>query len=1265
MSKMSLLRSLASLALTSTLSIGLACAPSRAIGLSASDSGMVLPAASRSDSEIDRKVRSLISSGDYVEGEAIVCRLGSAAGTAEMTGQSDDAAGGLLAHSETLSSVTAQQYVEATGESIPVQVGQGLTPQSAEEQVEILKVCDYSLSTEQLLRELLRDPQVLSAEPNYLMRLEEDEAQALEDEEQESPQASEWDATSVDAQDLAVPVEEPLASAVQSDAYAASASQDLTELQWFSVGVDAAVPQYPNASNPGVRAPHWNEPGTSNASGVVAILDSGVDYTHPDLAGVMYHFSPEQQEELGCGEFGYAPAREDTTDPMDGYNHGTHCAGIMAAEWNDFGVSGIANGVQLVAVSVSRSLTSADYSYDSIIKGYDFLIRAAKAGVDIRSVNRSISMEPANNADEVMVRAAGEVGIVTCQASGNEHMDLDANYTDASLIQPNPYIVRVNASNPQDYRAPFSNYGTYTTDLFAPGVSILSTIPSNQEDMSCYFPSADPDPIFVMTDFGSALPDVLSTDCVQVDEVTRGDIGVDGDGSCVKAHITTEAGSYASVYVDVPAGDLSKDNVQDIYLALNIGENKARYAGVAVLLEDGTTTDEYFNAIVEDGTNAGPNGWVYVRLRIKDPDQIPSDFARVTDSQGNSCIRLIVGFRPYTTSYEPDIAMDVDMYIDQIAFGRRGNEGCLPYCYMTGTSMATPCVTGCAAIVSSTLDTADPATRAATTVRMLKGAVRQAAGYHGLCKQNGALDLSLLGNTDAYVPEIENAQVSGNTLVVSGAYFASEGTLLVGDAEAQVLSWSDGTIEAVWPQGVSSGLIPVAVRTSGGAESCRAFILEAPRVTSEDVSLYERDLTPVNVRADGKSATSIPSGLAATQDGTLFAVTTDSDDRPYAGTRYLMRSDDQGQSWTNIELSVELKNARIVAGDGKIYVLGGTPASKSFGRDFWELFEFDTSQGTFRQLAKYDASSEDENIIRVDGSLACANGYLFFVESYLDFDDYNSDLHMRIRRFDADKGTFEDAVLLEHDYQRLSFISAPKVAVAGNRIYVCNMTASGHSDDVSEPVEKIVGLELVEVASDGSLSCTDLSTALYGLTEGVGEDDFCIAASEEGLFLIGAGLDALLPAGAQRTDTFLLRSGASSFEPYDKTLSFGPFTSPVSACTDGWLYAFGISKYEVTPLFGRATKVTEEEPEPVKPDEPEPRPEPGQPSQDNVPSASGTAKKSSAATSTTSSRTALAKTGDDLVERVAIIVLLASAGAASVAFGLKRTLRTVGWGTRP
>ena len=124
---------------------------------------------------------------------------------------------------------------------------------------------------------------------------------------------------------------------------------------------------------------------------MVAVLDSGVDYNHPDLENIMWKdgLKYEALKAMGGGEYGYnAILSEDRDNPMDtDIGHGTHCAGIIAAQWdNDKGVAGVSPNAQIMAV---RFLGQSGGDTASAIRGYAYIQAAAKAGVNVVAVNNS------------------------------------------------------------------------------------------------------------------------------------------------------------------------------------------------------------------------------------------------------------------------------------------------------------------------------------------------------------------------------------------------------------------------------------------------------------------------------------------------------------------------------------------------------------------------------------------------------------------------------------------------------------------------------------------------------------------------------------------------------------------------------------------------------------------------------------------------------------------------------------------------------------
>ena len=184
------------------------------------------------------------------------------------------------------------------------------------------------------------------------------------------------------------------------------------------------------------------------ASTLVAIVDSGVDYDHPDLSGKV--------------ERGYDYVAGDT-DPYDEAGHGTHVAGIAAAATNNgIGVAGMAPSARILAVRVLDSSGSGTMS--NVARGVTYAVDHGA-----RVVNLSLGGTSGSTALlDAINYAVGKGVVVTCAAG---------NSSTSTLHFPAAYdgCVSVAATDSADAKASFSNWGT-GLDLAAPGASILSTV---------------------------------------------------------------------------------------------------------------------------------------------------------------------------------------------------------------------------------------------------------------------------------------------------------------------------------------------------------------------------------------------------------------------------------------------------------------------------------------------------------------------------------------------------------------------------------------------------------------------------------------------------------------------------------------------------------------------------------------------------------------------------------------------------------------------
>ena len=217
-----------------------------------------------------------------------------------------------------------------------------------------------------------------------------------------------------------------------------------------------------------------------NKERVIAIVDTGINYQHEDLKDIVWN-NPYNNRKL-YGEHGYDFVNYDT-DPMDDNGHGSHCAGIAAGKSNNgVGIAGIAksNNIKVMALKILNEEGSG--SGMGAIGAYNYIYKAQQLGVNVVAVNNSWGGS-ADEEDEIiknLIELVGKKGAISVCAAGNDNSDNDKNLMDnyPSTID-SPYIISVAASNEKDELAGFSNYGTESVDIAAPGTDILSTVSYN------------------------------------------------------------------------------------------------------------------------------------------------------------------------------------------------------------------------------------------------------------------------------------------------------------------------------------------------------------------------------------------------------------------------------------------------------------------------------------------------------------------------------------------------------------------------------------------------------------------------------------------------------------------------------------------------------------------------------------------------------------------------------------------------------------------
>ncbi len=227
----------------------------------------------------------------------------------------------------------------------------------------------------------------------------------------------------------------------------------LLQYQWGYYDIDANY----------VSAP------TATTGVTVAVIDTGVDYNHPELTGKVIKGRD------------YVNA---DTDPMDDMGHGTHVAGIIAAKGNNnSGIVGVSANAKILAIKV---LDSAGYgnSYDVALGIYD-----AANNSSVKIINMSFGGAYSEDEDEAIGYAVNTKGKLVVAAAGNDNT-ADPTYAyPAALSSTYPGKVLAVAAHDQahcraavDLEDPFSNWGTWVS-VSAPGYDILSTVPISTPTM--------------------------------------------------------------------------------------------------------------------------------------------------------------------------------------------------------------------------------------------------------------------------------------------------------------------------------------------------------------------------------------------------------------------------------------------------------------------------------------------------------------------------------------------------------------------------------------------------------------------------------------------------------------------------------------------------------------------------------------------------------------------------------------------------------------
>ncbi len=236
-----------------------------------------------------------------------------------------------------------------------------------------------------------------------------------------------------------------------------------------------------------INAPEaWDKLDNSQASDIiVGVVDTGVDYTHSDLAANIWTNTAEANGRAGVDDDGNGVVDDihgynaitGSGNPFDDHSHGTHCSGTIGGVGNNgVGVTGVAWRVKIMGLKFLSS-TGSGSDIDAI-KAISYAITMRNVNGQLKVLSNSWGGGGYNPALRDVIARANDAGILFVAAAGNSNSnnDVTANYPSNYEVAN---VVAVAAIAANGTKATFSSYGATMVDLAAPGVGITSTVPGN------------------------------------------------------------------------------------------------------------------------------------------------------------------------------------------------------------------------------------------------------------------------------------------------------------------------------------------------------------------------------------------------------------------------------------------------------------------------------------------------------------------------------------------------------------------------------------------------------------------------------------------------------------------------------------------------------------------------------------------------------------------------------------------------------------------
>ena len=670
---------------------------------------------------------------DYVEGEAVVMLKDT----------------GLVS--------TGASLEESIGVSDEIQVDSVKNFSDKRDGFSVATVSSDELSTEQMIEKLNKSDDVLIAEPNYICKT----------------------------------------MSITDDTY--------SDFQWSLDNKGQNAGKENADINP---QDLWAKPDTTTKENVVAIIDSGVDYTHEDLKDKMW-VNPYQKYLKGVHGLDVFSENIDFS-PMDNNGHGTHCAGIIAAQSdNNKGISGVSRNTKIMAVKAFDTDGYGDL--EACIAAYNYVYRAMRLGVNVVAINDSWGFEEDSKILTELINKVGELGAVSVCAAGNSSTDFseeinyeeeysyddddylyskgsklskdvpDGYYMNYPAMSDSKYIITVAATGENGKLAAYSDYGKDTVDVAAPGSDILSSVSYNNFLPNIYTDTDSKCSTYLTKDFNAKEGNLKSGDGQVVVTETTEDYFSDTTDNKTSLNIDINNVSEQEYYsVEIPYTAEASEKNPYFSMMLKIknlpktDDDLLMMGGINQMIisdfpADKEVTENDMDMQITGSLVETGDDWIHIsgKLPNKNGGKRKLVLTFVNYGVGN-----------YSLQFD-NIGISKGTAKEEDSFGK--------YDYYSGTSMATPAVTGAIALLMEK----DNTLTAEKATEKIKHSVTQSDDLVNKTIYGGYVDLSKI---DSPVPHIDEVKLVNSKPTICGSQFNNSTVYVDDKAVSSTYNSKDGSI---------------------------------------------------------------------------------------------------------------------------------------------------------------------------------------------------------------------------------------------------------------------------------------------------------------------------------------------------------------------------------------------------------------------------------------------------------------------------------------